>query len=165
MTSAWFDAGPRRARRGRAQCATRPGHRGAVTGVAFIAALLVVLAPSAWAQTTDTDEIERKTTAAKKRARAAGEALDYRAVEDGEPVSYADVLRDPDNVGLNFRFARQQVRRGDVKGSAATLERILLVNPSLAQVRLFYAVVLFRLENLNESQREFSPDSPGGLPV
>ena len=124
-------------------------------GVVLAAALMVVLAPSAWAQTTATDEIERETTATEKRARAAGEALDYRAVEDGEPVSYADVLRDPDNLELNFRFARQQVRRGDVRGAAATLERILLVNPDLAQVRLFYAVVLFRLDNIDEAEREF----------
>ena len=124
-------------------------------GVVLAAALMVVLAPSAWAQTTATDEIERETTAAEKRARAAGQALDYRAVKDGEPVSYADVLRDPDNLELNFRFARQQVRRGDVRGAAATLERILLVNPDLAQVRLFYAVVLFRLDNIDEAEREF----------
>ena len=124
-------------------------------GVVLAAALMVVLAPSAWAQTTATDEIERETTATEKRARAAGEALDYRAVEDGEPVSYADVLRDPDNLELNFRFARQQVRRGDVRGAAATLERILLVNPDLAQMRLFYAVVLFRLDNIDEAEREF----------
>ena len=65
------------------------------------------------------------------------------------------MLRDPDNLELNFRFARQQVRRGDVRGAAATLERILLVNPDLAQVRLFYAVVLFRLDNIDEAEREF----------
>ena len=129
--------------------------RGAARGVALIVALVVVPAPSAWAQTTDTDELEREITAAEERARAAGEALDYRAVEDGEPLSYADVLRDPDNIDLNFRFARQQVRRGDVRGAAATLERILLINPDLAQVRLFYAVVLFRLDNVDEAEREF----------
>ena len=124
-------------------------------GVTLAVALMVVMAPSVWAQTSDTDAIERETAAASARARAAGQALDYRAAEAGEPVTYADVLRDPDNVELNFRFARQQVRRGDVRGSAATLERILLVNPDLAQVRLFYAVVLFRLDNVDEAEREF----------
>lgn len=124
-------------------------------GVVLAAALLVVVAPSAWAQATDIDEIRRETTGGEKRTRAAREALDYRAIEDGEPVSYADVLRDPDNLQLNFRFARQQVRRGDVRGAAATLERILLVNPDLAQVRLFYAVVLYRLDTIDEAEREF----------
>ena len=124
-------------------------------GVTLAVALVVVMAPSAWAQTSDTDAIARETAAASARARAAGQALDYRAAEDGEPVTYADVLRDPDNVELNFRFARQQVQRGDVRGSAATLERILLINPDLAQVRLFYAVVLFRLDNIDEAEREF----------
>ncbi len=123
--------------------------------MALIAALVVFPAPSLWAQTTDTDELERETTAVEEAARAAGQALDFRAIEDGGPVSYADVLRDPDNLDLNFRFARQQVRRGDVRGAAATLERILLINPDLAQVRLVYAVVLFRLDNLDEAEREF----------
>ncbi len=124
-------------------------------GVVLAAALMVVLAPSAWAQTTDTEEIKRKTTAGEKRVRAAGEALDYRAVEDGEPVSYADVLRDPDNLELNYRYARTQVRNGDLHGAAATIERIVLIDPNQTQVRLFYAVVLFRLDNIDEAEREF----------
>jgi hypothetical protein len=85
-------------------------------------------------------------------AAAASEALIGPA---GPPVSYADVLAHPDDIDLNYRYAVQQAQSGDVRGSATTLERILLIDPNLPQVRLLYAIVLFRLDSLAESQREF----------
>lgn len=69
-------------------------------------------------------------------------------------VRYSDVLKDPDNIKLNFRFARQQVEDGNVKGASATLERILLIQPDLAAVRLFYAAVLIRLDSLAEAEQQ-----------
>jgi hypothetical protein len=41
--------------------------------------------------------------------------------------------------------------RNDFLGASATLERILLIDPLLAEVRFFYATVLFRLDNLSDS--------------
>jgi hypothetical protein len=69
-------------------------------------------------------------------------------------IRYSDVLKDPDNIQLNFRFARQQVADGNVKGASATLERILLIQPELAAVRLFYAAVLIRLDSLAEAEQQ-----------
>ena len=69
-------------------------------------------------------------------------------------IRYSDVLRDPDNNQLNFRFARQQVADGNVKGASATLERILLIQPDLVAVRLFYAAVLIRLDSLAEAEQQ-----------
>lgn len=69
-------------------------------------------------------------------------------------VTYADVLKDPDNIELNFRYAQNQIAQNELVGASATLERILLLNPNLADVRLLYAVVLYRLDSLNESQKE-----------
>ncbi len=73
-----------------------------------------------------------------------------------ELVTYDQVLADPDNLQLNFRYAKSQVARGDLLGSTATLERILMINPRMAEVHLFYAVVLYRLNNLEEAYRELS---------
>lgn len=84
--------------------------------------------------------------------RAADDALKLNA--SGEDVTYEQVLADPDNLDLNYRFARAQVRKGDLKGAAATLERMLLIEPNRPQVRLFYAVVLYRLDNTVEAKRE-----------
>ncbi len=77
-----------------------------------------------------------------------------RLLDSGGDVTYADVLRDPDNIALNYRFAQTQIRQGNIRGASATLERILLLDPQRPDVRLLDAVVLFRLDNLNDAERE-----------
>ena len=69
-------------------------------------------------------------------------------------IPYSEVLKDPDNIPLNFKFARQQIADGNVKGASATLERILLIQPDLVAVRLFYAAVLIRLDSLAEAEQQ-----------
>ena len=119
---------------------------------------------AARAQTVITEQPERETTATEETPRAAEQARDLMATDEFEPATYAEVLKDPDNIELSFRFARTRVRNGDLHGAAATLERILLVDPNLTPVRLFYTVVLFRLEDLDESQREFQTVAAQEIP-
>ncbi len=125
--------------------------------VAFFAAPL--LAVPAAAQSLPMPDVEQEGQAPeeekRKRAAAAAAAAEARRREaPGETATYAQVLADPDNIDLNYRFARAQIRAGDLKGAGATLERILMIDPDLADVRLLYAVVLFRLDDLTESRRE-----------
>jgi len=75
-------------------------------------------------------------------------------LESGQEVTYQDVLKDPDNIELNLRFARSQIARENIRGASATLERILLLEPDRPDVRLLYAVVLFRLDNIQDAERE-----------
>jgi tetratricopeptide (TPR) repeat protein len=93
-----------------------------------------------------------------RRAAAAVEALEEaRAAVAGaadRDVTFAEVLADPDNVALNFSYAKSQVRKGRLKSAATTLERILLLHPDLHEVRLFYALVLIRLDSLETAERE-----------
>lgn len=95
---------------------------------------------------------ERETAAQRESRRTAKSAQQQQT---GAPVTYENVLADPDNEDLNYRYAGTQIGKGDLKGAAATLERLLLVNPALARVRLLYAIVLFRLDNLDEAERAF----------
>lgn len=99
-------------------------------------------------------EVEEEVESGREVERTAEEALDLEAFGAGPPVSYADVLADPDNIDLNFRYALTQIRQGNVRGAGATLERILLIRPDLAVVRVLFAVVMFRLDNLDEAERE-----------
>jgi len=101
----------------------------------------------------DSDVPARETEAGREAERAAEAAEEERALE-GEDVTYAQILADPDNVDLNYRYAQAQIRRGDVRGAGATLERILLMHPGLPRIRLLYAIVLYRLDNLDEAERE-----------
>ncbi len=86
--------------------------------------------------------------------RTAAEARKKGTIQTLEKVTYQDVLKSPDDILLNFQYAQNQVAENNLLGAAATLERILLIDPTLARVRLFYAVVLFRLDNWSEARRE-----------
>ncbi len=131
-----------------------------------VATLLVTTAP-ALAQDPSVIEQRRPAQAVREveRVQGAAQAAEtLRPLEAGEKVTFQDILKDPDNVELNYLYAQSQVAAGELRGAAATLERILLLAPNLARVRLLYAVVLFRLDNLNESEREFKTVSQLPMP-
>ena len=83
-----------------------------------------------------------------------GAAESQRLLRPDREVTYDDLLAHPDDIELNFAYAQIQISRGDLHGAAATLERIILINPELPRVRLLYAIVLYRLDNLDEAERE-----------
>lgn len=83
-------------------------------------------------------------------------AIFNASLEAGQTVTFAQVMQDPDNLKLNMAYAKTQIRNGDIKGAAATLERMLRINPNLKEVRLFYAAVLYRLDNIAEAKLELS---------
>lgn len=64
------------------------------------------------------------------------------------------VLAAPDDVELNLAFARDQARQGNLSVAASTLERLLINEPSRHSVRLFYAVVLYRLGDLQNARAQ-----------
>jgi hypothetical protein len=143
--------------------------RGARRRIAALAAGLVLAASAAGAQPNvpppqEQDRPAEGLEAAERARRAAGAAERLRPLGPGDRVTYADVLKNPDDVELNYLYAQTQVAAGELRGAASTLERILLVDPNLARVRLLYAVVLFRLDNLSEAEREFQTVSQLPMP-
>lgn len=99
-------------------------------------------------------EVEQEIERSREVESTSQESLDLSAFGDSPPVTYQQVLADPDNIELNIRYALTQIREGNVRGAGATLERILLIRPDLATVRVLFAIVLFRLDNLDEAERE-----------
>jgi len=73
-----------------------------------------------------------------------------------ETISYDQILAQPDDAGLNLEYARQQVAVGNLQQASAALERLLLVKPNWDSVRLFYGVVLYRLDDLAGAKRELA---------
>ncbi len=137
------------------------------TGIIWLIFLLLMPASVRAEDLNEARQVVRRETAAQKRAVAAAQASEKKdALKSGE-ISFADVLRRPDDVALNFRYAQQQVKKNDLLGAAGALERILIVHPELHEVRLFYAVVLFRLDNLTETEAELAKlqkvELPGNL--
>ncbi|MFA5139693.1 MAG: tetratricopeptide repeat protein [Elusimicrobiota bacterium] len=104
----------------------------------------------------ETEHTQQAVTQTQQVSQTAVQAADQSATEGAGDITYEQILADPDNVDLNYRYAKLQVARGEIRDAAGTLERILIKNPGLAQVRLFYAVVLYRLDILPEARKELA---------
>jgi len=121
---------------------------------ASIALLLLLHGAVAFAQPS---QPERAPERIQQQLEAEGEGLGssrQRARPAGPTVTFEELLRSPDDVALNIRFVQQRVAQGDLKSAVTTLERIMLLAPATAEIRLLYAIVLFRLDNIQEAERE-----------
>ncbi|WP_375202851.1 hypothetical protein [Hyphococcus sp.] len=83
-------------------------------------------------------------------------------------IPFGQILSAPDDIQLNIDYARQQIAGGDLKEAGATLERILLLNPTLYDVRVLYGLVLYRLGLYDRARYELelaleSGELPGPL--
>ena len=72
------------------------------------------------------------------------------AMESGP--GFDQVIAAPDDIHSNLEYAKAQANQGHLLASAAALERILIYHPDAASVRLVYAVVLYRLDDLQDAQ-------------
>lgn len=102
-------------------------------------------------------QTERKANAAADAAKKKEEAAD--------DVTFEQVMKSPDDVLLNERYALSEIRKGDLRGAATTLERVLMVDPTRYRTRLLYGVVLVRLDDAADAARELDnvlavPDLP-----
>lgn len=73
---------------------------------------------------------------------------------DGPRVTFEQIYADPTNRDLNLNYAQQQAARGDLLGAASALERLLYAEPNWHSVRLFYAGVLYRLDDKDAAAHE-----------
>lgn len=115
---------------------------------------LLLAAATASAQNApnlDRDSREPAARAAAERKAAEAAAASAAVSED---IPFEAILAAPGNLDLNERFAREQITRGDLRGAATTLERILILAPGRDRTRLLYAAVLYRLDALQDAERE-----------
>ncbi len=78
------------------------------------------------------------------------------SIVSAQQITFEEILAAPDDLQLNLKYARQEVKSGRLQQAAAALERLLLVRPNWDSVRLFYGVVLYRLDDLSGAIRELS---------
>lgn len=71
------------------------------------------------------------------------------------PPTFDDVFAAPDDPKLNLDYAYAQASEGNLLVAAAALERVLLANPGWDSVRLYYAVVLYRLDDVQAARQQF----------
>ena len=75
---------------------------------------------------------------------------------DSGDVTYDQVLENPDDPMLSYRYALKQIDDGDLLGASATLDRLILLAPGEPNIRALRAIVLYRLGNLREAKEEFA---------
>ena len=75
---------------------------------------------------------------------------------NGPEISFAEIYANPNDQELNLNYARQQAAAGDYLTAASTLERMLFTSPNWDSARLFYALVLFKLDDREAAERELS---------
>ncbi len=84
--------------------------------------------------------------------------------DPSQTITFGDILNAPDDLELNFNYARQEASRGNLSGASTALERLLLLEPEWNTARLFYAIVLYRLDDLLAAERELLILSDRRLP-
>lgn len=95
---------------------------------------------------------------------AAALLLAHIPAAHAQNITYEEILARPDDLKLNLAYARQEAATGRLQQSAAALERLLLHRPNWDSVRLFYGVVLYRLNDLEGAVRELTLLEGRGLP-
>lgn len=133
-------------------------------GLAAALALMLPCAAAAQGVQPNPEREPERTIETQRETEAAARAAAGQAEDLGPPVSYDQLLAAPDDVSLNLRYVEQQLRTGNVRGALAALERVLALEPGNARARLLYALVLLRLDNLVEAERELRAVRPLPMP-
>ena len=77
--------------------------------------------------------------------------VDPAVAQDFEAVFAA-----PDDPELNLEFARRAADAGDLNSAAGALERVLIADPNRHGARLFYAAILYRLDDLQGARDQLA---------
>ena len=78
-------------------------------------------------------------------------------------ATFERLLQDPMNAALNLQYAREQIAAGDLKEASTALDRVLLMEPDLHDVRALYGMVLFRLQMYERAEYELENALEGGV--
>src|SRR5829696_4532054 len=77
---------------------------------------------------------------------------------------FAQVLREPANLDLSFRFAEVATAAGDYEAAIGALERMLFYNPNLPRVKLELGILYFRLGSYEMARSYFQGALASGPP-
>jgi len=75
---------------------------------------------------------------------------------DGPTITFEQVFQNPANTDLQLAYARQQAAAGDYLAAAGALEAMLFSQPNWDSARLFYAILMYELDDRLGALREFT---------
>ncbi len=70
--------------------------------------------------------------------------------------SFDEIMAAPDNADLNVAYAEAQASAGHLLAASAALERVLSQHPDAHSVRLLYAVILYRMDDLQGARAQLA---------
>lgn len=96
------------------------------------------------------------TAAAQQTATVAENGAIYISADGlaARDPGFERIIAAPGEPELNLDYARERAAAGDLLSATAALERVLLGQPNWHAARLFYAALLYRLDDLQEVRRE-----------
>ena len=62
-------------------------------------------------------------------------------------ITYKEILDDPTDLELNLNYAKQQEKSGNVKSTIATLERLSILYPKNADIKLYLLSILLKMDS------------------
>ncbi len=84
---------------------------------------------------------------------AVGQPIPAGTEQDEQAIAlFQQLLKDPTNVDVNFRYAEAAVKLGNYEGAISALERLLLYNPNFPGVKLQLAELYARLGSYNAAR-------------
>ncbi len=84
---------------------------------------------------------------------AVGQPTPAGTEQDEQAIAlFKELLKDPTNVDLNFRYAEAAVKQGNYEGAISALERLLLYNPNFPGAKLQLAELYARLGSYNAAR-------------
>ncbi len=75
---------------------------------------------------------------------------------DGPAIEFEQVFQNPGDTDLQLAYARQQAAAGDYLSAAGSLEAMLFAQPNWDSARLFYAILMYELDDQLGAMREFA---------
>jgi tetratricopeptide (TPR) repeat protein len=86
------------------------------------------------------------------------------AVSNDYDALLAQMLKDPSNLDVTFRYAELAAQRGDYEAAIGALERMLFYNADLPRVRIELGALYFRLGSYAMARSYFEAAAAAGLP-
>ena len=66
-------------------------------------------------------------------------------------VTYKEIQKDPLNLSLNLKYAKEQENLGNVKNAMVTIERLLLLYPNDIDLNVYYLDLLLDLNSISKA--------------
>ena len=62
-------------------------------------------------------------------------------------ITYKEILDNPTDLELNLNYAKQQEKSGEIKSTIATLERLSMLYPKNADIKIYLLSILLKMDS------------------